>query len=192
MTLSDSTILITGGSGGIGFALARQLVQRRNRIIICGRGAEALARAQTIEPALITRICDLADAGSRRTLIDWLAATHPDLSVVFNNTGVQYRRSFTDEHALDDLAQEVAVNFTAPVQLTGEILPLLRRQPIVDTGLGGDALSDGMKNGHMMSPDAFATEALALLDEGRDEVLVGLSIGTRQQGEKLFERMNGG
>lgn len=63
---------------------------------------------------------------------------------------------------------------------------------IVDTGLGGDARSDGTKNVGMMSPDAFATEALALLDEDRDEVLVGLSIGTRRHGEALFERMNGG
>jgi uncharacterized oxidoreductase len=245
MALSDSTILIAGGSSGIGFALARQLVQRGNRVIICGRRAEALARAQTVEPALITRICDIADADSRRALVDWLTAAHPDLSVVFNNAGVQYRRSFTDNHALEDLNQEVAINFTAPVHLFGEILPLLRRQqravivnvtsglafapmadvpvycvtkaalhsfaltlrhqlrhtavkvvemapPIVDTSLGGGARSDGTKNVSMMSPDAFATEALALLDEGREEVLVGLSIGTRQHGEALFERMNGG
>lgn len=52
--------------------------------------------------------------------------------------------------------------------------------------------SDGTKNVGMMSQDAFATEALALLDEDRDEVLVGLSIGTRRHGEALFERMNGG
>ncbi|CAN7480549.1 SDR family NAD(P)-dependent oxidoreductase [Variovorax sp. LjRoot84] len=245
MTLSNSTILITGGSSGIGLALARRLLQYGNRVIVCGRGAEALTRAQVIEPALITRICDVTNAGSRRELVDWIAAEHPDLSVVFNNAGVQSRRSFTGDHALDDLEQEVAINFTAPVQLIGELLPLLRRQqravivnvtsglafapmadvpvycatkaalhsftlslrhqlrhtavkvvemvpPIVDTGLGGDTRSDGTKNAGMMSPDAFASEALALLDEDRDEVMVGLSINTRQRGESLFQRMNGG
>ena len=244
MTLRDSTILVTGGSSGIGFALAQQLLQRGNRVIVCGRGAEALARAQAIEPALITRICDITSAQSRRALVDWIAAEHPDLSVIFNNAGVQSRRNFTEDHALDDLEQEVAINFTAPVQLIGELLPLLRRQPrsvivnvtsglafapmadvpvycatkaalhsftlslrhqlrhtqikvvelappIVDTGLGGDARSDGTKNAGMMSPDAFATDALRLLDEGRDEVLIGQAIGTRQQGEALFQRMNG-
>lgn len=244
MALSNSTVLITGGSSGIGFALARQLLQDGNRVIVCSRSTEALTRAQATEPALITRTCDLTNTGSRRELVDWIAAEHPDLSVVFNNAGVQSRRNFTGDHALDGLEQEVAVNFTAPVQLIGELLPLLRRQPravivnvtsglafapmadvpvycatkaalhsftlslrhqlrhtqvkvvelappIVDTGLGGDARSDGTKKAGMMSPEAFATEALRLFDEGHDEVLVGQSIGTRQHGEALFQRMNG-
>ena len=45
MTLSNSTILVTGGASGIGFALAQQLLQRGNRVIVCGRGAESLAQA---------------------------------------------------------------------------------------------------------------------------------------------------
>jgi uncharacterized oxidoreductase len=43
----------------------------------------------------------------------------------------------------------------------------------------------------MMSPEAFAVEALKLLDEDRDEVLIGQAIGTREHGEALFQRMNG-
>ena len=244
MTLHDSTILVTGGSSGIGFALAQGLLQRGNRVIVCGRGAEALGRAKAIEPALITRICDITNAESRTALVEWITVEHPDLSVVFNNAGIQSRRNFTGNHALDDLEQEVAINFTAPVLLIGELLPLLRRQqgaiivnvtsglafapmadvpvycatkaalhsftlslrhqlrntevkvmelapPIVDTALGGDSRSDGTKNAGMMSPQAFATEALRLLDEGRDEVLIGQAIGTRQHGEALFQRMNG-
>jgi uncharacterized oxidoreductase len=244
MTLRDHTILVTGGSSGIGFALAQGLLARGNRVIVCGRGEEALAHAQATEPALITRVCDVTNAESRRALVEWIAAEHPDLSVVFNNAGVQSRRSFTGDHALDGLEQEVAINFTAPVQLIGELLPLLRRQeravivnvtsglafapmadvpmycatkaalhsftlslrhqlrhtavkvvelapPIVDTALGGDTRSDGTKSAGMMSPEAFATEALTLLDEGRDEVLIGQAIGTRQHGEALFQRMNG-
>jgi uncharacterized oxidoreductase len=42
----------------------------------------------------------------------------------------------------------------------------------------------------MMSPEDFATEALALLEKDQDEVLVGMSVNTRKQGEALFERMN--
>ena len=43
----------------------------------------------------------------------------------------------------------------------------------------------------MMSPEDFATEALIELADGRDEVLVGLSAGSRKMGEALFGRMNG-
>jgi uncharacterized oxidoreductase len=42
----------------------------------------------------------------------------------------------------------------------------------------------------MMSPEDFATEALAQLEKDQDEILVGMSANTRKQGEALFDRMN--
>ncbi|WP_259674005.1 hypothetical protein [Rhizobium sp. NZLR10] len=62
--------------------------------------------------------------------------------------------------------------------------------PIVDTGLGGDKRSEGTANNMMVTPEAFATEALAQLEAGNDEVLVGVSVQTRKLGEAMFERMN--
>jgi uncharacterized oxidoreductase len=243
MNLAANTILITGGASGIGFALARQLSERGNRVIICGRNKEALRKAQSEVPALVTRTCDVADASDRRALVSWLNSEHPDLNILINNAGVQHRRNFTQADALENLDQEIAINLTAVVHLTGELLPLLRQQktrpaivnitsglafaplaavpvycatkaalhsftvslrhqlkptgvrvveiapPIVDTGLGGGVRSGGGAR-FMMSSDDFATEALAQLETGQDEVLVGSSVNTRKQGEALFERMN--
>ncbi|WCM91856.1 SDR family NAD(P)-dependent oxidoreductase [Acidovorax sp. NCPPB 2350] len=244
MLLTGNTILITGGATGIGFALARQLSERGNRVIICGRSAGALQKAQAAAPALVTRVCDVTDAESRRSMVEWLKAEHPALNVLINNAGVQYRRSFEDAIALDDLENEVAINFTAPIRLIGEILPLLKRQeraavvnvgsglafvpmadvpvycatkaaihsftlslrhqlrktgirvvemapPIVDTGLGSGTRSEGTASRSMMSPEAFASEALVQWENDHEEILVGMSVHTRQEGEALFERMNG-
>ena len=66
-----------------------------------------------------------------------------------------------------------------------EIVP-----PIVDTGLGGGIRSDGTTRHQMMSPDDFASEALAQWEDDQDEVLVGMSVNTRRLGEALFDRMN--
>ncbi len=244
MQLTGNTILITGGATGIGFALARQLSERGNRVIICVRSAEALQTAQAVVPALVTRVCDVADAESRRSMVEWLNTAHPALNMLINNAGVQYRRSLEDVSALDELETEVAINFTAPIRLIGEILPLLKRQhqaavvnigsglafvpmadvpvycatkaalhsftlslrhqlrktgirvvemapPIVDTGLGSGTRSKGTASRAMMSAEAFSSEALAQLENDRDEILVGMSVNTRQQGEELFARMNG-
>lgn len=243
MKLTQNTILITGGATGIGFALAHRLSEKGNRVIICGRNEAALLRAKAEAPALVTRICDVADTESRRWMVDWLKANHPTLNVVVNNAGVQHRRDFNNDPEIATLDQEVAINFTAPIHLIAELLPTLRQQehahiinvssglafspmadvpvycatkaaihsftlslrhqlkstgirvvemapPIVDTGLGGNTRSGGTANRLMVSPEEFATEALAQLEAGKDEVLVGISAQTRQLGETLFERMN--
>lgn len=129
MNLTKNTILITGGAVGIGFALARQLSERGNHVIICGRNEEALLKAKAELPALITRVCDITDHTSRHAMVSWLNTAYPELNMVINNAGVQYRRMFKEAGALDNLEQEVATNFTAPVRLIGELLPLLNRQP---------------------------------------------------------------
>ncbi|TCP65629.1 SDR family oxidoreductase [Sphingomonas sp. PP-CE-1G-424] len=243
MKLSGNTILITGGATGIGLALATRLSSSGNRVIICGRNEASLEHARVTVPALITRVCDVADAPSRHELVDWLAADYPDLNVLINNAGVQHRRDFNGETATAALDQEIAINLTAPIHLIAELLPALTRQdqawivnvssglafspmadvpvysatkaaihsftlslrhqlrstsvkvvelapPIVDTGLGGNARSGGTTSRPMMSAEAFATDALAKLATGQDEILIGISAETRRQGEAMFERMN--
>lgn len=128
MKLTGNTILITGGATGIGFALARRLSEKGNRVIICGRNDAALRKAQEEAPALVTRICDVADTASRRSMVDWLKANHRTLNVVVNNAGVQHRRDFTSDPVIDSLDQEVAINLTAPIHLIAELLPTLRQQ----------------------------------------------------------------
>ncbi|MGB7195049.1 MAG: SDR family oxidoreductase [Collimonas pratensis] len=128
MNLTTNTILITGAASGIGLALARQLSERGNRVIICGRSEKALLNAQAQLPHVVTRVCDITDQASRQSMVNWLNTEYPGLAIVINNAGVQYRRLFTDMNALEYLEQEVATNFTAPVRLIGELLPLLKRQ----------------------------------------------------------------
>ncbi|HEX7982096.1 MAG TPA: SDR family NAD(P)-dependent oxidoreductase, partial [Duganella sp.] len=107
MNLTSNTILITGGGAGIGLELARQFIQRGNRVIVCGRGEAALAEARARVPALITRVCDIADRASRQAMVDWLANEYPELNVLINNAGVQYRRLLNDADALKNIEQEV-------------------------------------------------------------------------------------
>lgn len=128
MNLTANTILITGGATGIGFALARQLSERGNHVIVCGRSEASLAKAQAQVPTLVTRLCDVTDVKSRQSLIGWLGAHYPGINILINNAGVQYRRNFDGEDALENVEQEIAANLTAPICFIGEILPLLKRQ----------------------------------------------------------------
>ncbi|MGD7238020.1 SDR family NAD(P)-dependent oxidoreductase, partial [Ralstonia pseudosolanacearum] len=76
MKLTANTILITGGATGIGLALAKRLSEE-NQVIVCGRNEVALQKAKDEVPALVTRVCDVADTLSRREMVEWLKAEHP-------------------------------------------------------------------------------------------------------------------
>lgn len=127
--MTDRTWLITGGATGIGFALAKAVAAQGNQVIICGRDSVNLSKASDEIPGLITRRCDVADSKSRHALVAWVSETHPDLSVLVNNAGIQIPRDFAAGDAVRDLDAEIATNFAAPIHLIEELLPLLRQQP---------------------------------------------------------------
>lgn len=147
MNLSGNTILITGGATGIGLALAKHLSQQGNQVVICGRSEAALQRAKRDVPALVTRVCDVADTESRRSMVGWLKANHPNLNVLVNNAGVQHHRDFNNDPEVGTLDQEIAINLTAPIHLIAELLPILRQQPQafivnVSSGLAFSPMAD--------------------------------------------------
>ena len=82
MQLSGNTVLVTGGSNGIGLALAERFLTMGNRVVLCGRREEKLEEAQRRHPELATRVCDLARAEERASLVAWLDETFPDLNVL--------------------------------------------------------------------------------------------------------------
>ncbi|MGH3724618.1 MAG: SDR family oxidoreductase [Mycobacterium sp.] len=129
MELSGRTWLITGGSAGIGLALAKAVAELGNRVIICGRNQENLDRVRQENPSLITWQCDVGEATSRAAMISWLTQEHPDLSVLVNNAGLQIPRDFVGDNAAAGIDSEIAVNLSAPIHLILGLLPQLRRQP---------------------------------------------------------------
>jgi short-subunit dehydrogenase involved in D-alanine esterification of teichoic acids len=132
MKLSKHTVLVTGGSAGIGLEVARKFKKHNNRVIICGRNAEQLTSAAKEIGDIETIQCDLAKEGDLHILIDTLKTKVGKLSILVNNAGVQQNYNFTEvdpEPTLNDIDWEIDVNFTAIVKLTTLCLPLLRQQP---------------------------------------------------------------
>ena len=131
MKLSGHTVLVTGGSAGIGLALARQFYQRDNRVIICGRNLERLTHAKEEMSEIETIQCDLAKDGELRDLAATIEKKFPDLSILVNNAGVQLNYQFIQaerEQVLKDIDWETQINFNAIVKLITLCLPLLRQQ----------------------------------------------------------------
>jgi len=129
MRVTGNTVLVTGGSTGIGLALARSLAERGNRVIICGRRREKLTEAKSSVSALHTKVCDVSKPGSRRALVQWATERFRSLNVLVNNAGIQHCVDFTKgPRDLGEASAEIATNLTAPLELSAMLIPHLRRR----------------------------------------------------------------
>ncbi|MDH3211291.1 MAG: SDR family NAD(P)-dependent oxidoreductase [Myxococcales bacterium] len=131
MKLTGNTVLITGGGSGIGLALAGSLLERENEVVVCARREEKLEAARRRYPGLKAHRCDVSDAGDRQRLLESIARDGLAVNVLINNAARMRPYDFTDVDGLDmeDVRQEIAANFIAPVELIHLFLPMLLGRP---------------------------------------------------------------
>lgn len=125
MKTTGDTILITGGTSGIGKGLAEEFVQRDNTVIICGRREERLQQIQNNYPGIITTICDITILEEREALYQWVIESYPELNILINNAGIQLPVDMTREIDIKKVRQEIEVNLTAPIHLSSLFAPHL-------------------------------------------------------------------
>lgn len=126
MEILNSTIVITGGSSGIGFEMCRQFIEKGNKVITCSRSLEKLTTAQKQLPDLIIYQCDIAQETECKSFADWIIENHPQTNVLINNAAIVTKTNFVENaFALKNLNQEIVTNFIAPVHLTKLLYPVL-------------------------------------------------------------------
>ena len=118
MQTTGNTVLITGGTSGIGLAFAMEFLQLGNKVIICGRREHRLAEIQKQDSEIITRVCDVAKSEDREDLANWVISNYPEVNVLINNAGLQLLTDLTKPVDLSRVNSEVDINFIAPIHLT--------------------------------------------------------------------------
>ena len=129
MQLVGHTILITGGSEGIGLALAKALAPN-NTVIICGRSADKLARAESVLPKALIEVCDITNADERNQLVERVLRKYPNLNILMNNAGSRHRVDLRGGDDIESaLYSDLFINYVAPVSLSDKLLKHLQGQP---------------------------------------------------------------
>lgn len=129
MKLEGRTILITGGSSGIGLALVERLVARGNDVIVTGRRAALLDEVKQRFGAVTTFVSDAGDAADRARLAAEVLARFPKLDVLVNNAGIQRKVDYVAGEAWEETRSELAINVEGPMHLSALFLPHLLKQP---------------------------------------------------------------
>ena len=128
MNMTDNTIFITGGTSGIGRAMAEAFHALGNKVIISGRRKALLDEVTKANPGMTGIELDIQDPQQIKAVANRLVHEHPTLNVLFNNAGIM---PFDD--AAGDVDDESALatvntNLLGPVRMTAALLPHLKQQ----------------------------------------------------------------
>lgn len=118
MKTTGNTILITGGSTGIGLSLAARFLEAGNQVLICGRRQDKLEEAAKAHPGLRTFLCDVSKPADREALFAYTVREFPATNVLFNNAGVMRFLRMDAPGVWDVAAAEIATNLAAPIHLS--------------------------------------------------------------------------
>lgn len=129
MKLQQRTVLITGGTSGIGFELARQLLVRGNTVIVTGRDQDRLGAATQALPGVHTFRSDVGDPTAIVALHEAVLSRFPALDTLVNNAGIMRNLRLNEEHDLEDVTREIEINLCGPVRMVQQFLPHLRTRP---------------------------------------------------------------
>jgi NAD(P)-dependent dehydrogenase (short-subunit alcohol dehydrogenase family) len=132
--ISETTILITGATDGLGLALARRLAAQGATLLLHGRNRQRLDEtAEQVRAAgataVRTYLADFSSLAEVRRLATEVEATAAQLHVLVNNAGIGSGRPerTTRQESRDGHELRFAVNYLAGFLLTTLLLPLLRR-----------------------------------------------------------------
>ncbi|MFF1439318.1 SDR family oxidoreductase [Streptomyces sp. NPDC058295] len=125
MKITGNTILITGGTSGIGLGLALRLHEAGNKVIVAGRRKELLDEITAEHPGIDALVLDVADPDSIARARETVAASHPELNVLVNNAGIMLRENLLDTAELPIAEDHVATNLLGTIRMTYAFLPLL-------------------------------------------------------------------
>jgi short-subunit dehydrogenase involved in D-alanine esterification of teichoic acids len=127
--LTGKNVVITGGSAGIGLALATTFLAAGSRVLLCGRDPERLQAAREQLATAQVLQADLRTAPDRQLLVRESISRLGAVDILINNAGTQTLMDFTQESAERPVEDEIQINFVAPIRLIEGFLPHLLLRP---------------------------------------------------------------
>jgi len=126
MRLTGRTILITGGSAGIGLALALKFLELGNEVIVTGRRQSVLDAVKAQYPGLHTIQSDVADPDQIAGLAVQVKWDFPKLDVLINNAGVGIAKNLRGSVGdLSGLMAEMEINVGGVIRTTSALIDTL-------------------------------------------------------------------
>jgi NAD(P)-dependent dehydrogenase (short-subunit alcohol dehydrogenase family) len=147
LRLAGQVAVVTGGSSGIGFAVAQALAAESCNVVITGRdekklGAAALrisSSTQQNSALIVPKVCDVRDPGAIDELFVTVAAMFGQLDILVNNAGISQPPTPLEQTSLEMWREQIDINLTGVFLCTRAALPLMKRGAIIINNLSAAA-----------------------------------------------------
>jgi len=170
--MKDKVVIITGGSSGIGKALAEEFGRKGSKILITGRKEEALMqaledlRSNNIRAEAI--VSDVSSEEDNRRMADYAIEKFGKIDILINNAGISMRAMF-EEVDLDVVKKVMDINFFGVLYATKYCLPHIIKQKGSVVGISSIAGFRGLPGRTGYSSSKFALQGF--LEVLRTEML---------------------
>lgn len=157
MKTTGNTIFISGGSAGIGLAIAKKLNAAGNKIIINGRNEERLKNALKELNNAVAIQGDLSVEEDRIRIATTLKELYSDVNIIINNAGAAFAYLLSEtKNAHEKAAIEMNTNYLAVIHFTELLLPhLLQKEESAVINISSIAVFGS----HKLLPTYCATKA---------------------------------
>lgn len=130
MDIKNSTILITGGTSGIGLELVKQLTEQGANIIVTGRNLDALSKTKAQFPKVHVFQSDASNPKDIEKLYTVVTHQFPKLNIIINNAGSMRLIDVQDTSLdLENIVREINLNLSGTIQMVHQFLQHLLKQP---------------------------------------------------------------
>jgi NAD(P)-dependent dehydrogenase (short-subunit alcohol dehydrogenase family) len=195
--MSGKSIVITGGTSGIGKACALAFSAAGWQVAVCGRRADRLAQVKEEGRLALAEAVDVADPAAVAGLFAKVGAEFGHLDVVFNNAGAFAPATVFGDLPVETWRQMVDTNLNGAFYVAREAFRMMREQ----TPQGGRIINNGSISAHVPRPQAASytttkhaisgmTKAISL--DGRPFNIACGQIDIGNTATDMTSRMSGG
>jgi uncharacterized oxidoreductase len=128
MTPSKKVVLITGGSSGIGLAIAKKFLENNYQVVVTGRNLAKLEEVKKMYPFIHVEQSDVVQDDQVIALAQKMEQEFGGIDILFNNAGVMNLvDAGSAENHLKRQFDEIQINFNSPIRMLHYFLPQLKK-----------------------------------------------------------------
>ena len=160
MKLTDKVALVTGGSRGIGFAIAKILSDNGASVVITSKDSEKIKQAEAKISNSFGITCNIKKKNEVQNVLDQTIKKFGKLDILVNNAGIFPKIKLLHEIEEEEWNEVLDVNLTGQFRFTKEAIPYLQKTSGCIINISSDA---GLKAYQGFNADAYSASKAALI-----------------------------